>query len=277
MGSELQSIAPREYSFFLGLVSPGPNFLVVIESTLRGGQRSRICTGLGASTGDGIHALIGILGFSTLSSQGEWLFQALKLVGAGYLTFLGIRMCLRRRAISDGVKQCWVPGIWQFPHRAVSECLFTNFLAIETSSRRGLSARGQKSWSNIDMKKMRSRSMACAEQPIGSDETSPCRGAARTRVSTFVAPSQSFRTTIFAADASADKSRPQPAKTDANTAVSILHPEWIKATRLLWTIFCSCNRAARGSGGGTFGYIVGCAKVDPYRLHDFVICRAHRC
>jgi hypothetical protein len=90
------------------------------------------------------------------------------------------------------------------------------------------------------MKKMRSRSMACAEQPIRSDKTSPRRGAARSRVSTFVAPSQSFRTTIFAADASADKSRPQPAKTDANTAVSILHPEWIKATRILWTIFCSC-------------------------------------
>jgi hypothetical protein len=82
--------------------------------------------------------------------------------------------------------------------------------------------------------------MACAEQPIRSDKTSPRRGAARSRVSTFVAPSQSFRTTIFAADASADKSRPQPAKTDANTAVSILHPEWIKATRILWTIFCSC-------------------------------------
>jgi amino acid exporter len=113
MGSELQSIAVAGTLFFLGLVSPGPNFLVVIESTLRGGQRSGIFTGLGASTGDGIYALIGILGFSTLSSQGEWLFQALKLVGAGYLTFLGIRMCLRRNAIPDRIKQCWVPGIWQ--------------------------------------------------------------------------------------------------------------------------------------------------------------------
>jgi len=51
--------------------------LVVIESTLRGGQRSGIFTGLGASTGDGLYALIGLLGFSTLSSQGESLFQAL--------------------------------------------------------------------------------------------------------------------------------------------------------------------------------------------------------
>jgi hypothetical protein len=47
MGSELQSIAAAGTLFFLGLVSPGPNFLVVIESTLRGGQRSGIFTGLG--------------------------------------------------------------------------------------------------------------------------------------------------------------------------------------------------------------------------------------
>ena len=77
MGSEFQSITAAGALFFLGLVSPGPNFLVVIESTLRGGQRSGIFTGLGASTGDGLYALIGLLGFSTLSSQGESLFQAL--------------------------------------------------------------------------------------------------------------------------------------------------------------------------------------------------------
>ena len=92
MGSEFQSITAAGALFFLGLVSPGPNFLVVIESTLRGGQRSGIFTGLGASTGDGFYALIGLLGFSTLSSQGESLFQPLKILGAGYLTFLGIRM-----------------------------------------------------------------------------------------------------------------------------------------------------------------------------------------
>ena len=86
---------------------------MVIESTLRGGHRSGIFTGLGASAGDGIYALIGILGFSTLSSQGEWLFQALKILGAGYLTFLGIRMSLRRSAVTDDLDRHQLPGIWQ--------------------------------------------------------------------------------------------------------------------------------------------------------------------
>jgi len=112
MESELQSITAAGALFFLGLVSPGPNFLVVIESTLRGGQRSGFFTGLGASTGDGIYALIGILGFSTLSSRGEGVFQTLKLIGAAYLIFLGIQMCLRRSVQSDGNDQSWVPGIW---------------------------------------------------------------------------------------------------------------------------------------------------------------------
>jgi threonine efflux protein len=91
MAPEFQSILAAGALFFLGLISPGPNFLVVVESTLRRGQRSGIFTGLGAATGDGLYALVGLLGFSTLNSQGEGLFQALKLVGAVYLTFLGIR------------------------------------------------------------------------------------------------------------------------------------------------------------------------------------------
>jgi amino acid exporter len=110
---EFQAVLVAGALFFLGLVSPGPNFLVVVASTLRGGQRSGIFTGLGAATGDGLYALIGLLGFSTLSVQGEWIFHVLKLVGAGYLTFLGIQMCLRRSAISDEMDNHRVPGIWQ--------------------------------------------------------------------------------------------------------------------------------------------------------------------
>jgi amino acid exporter len=113
MGASLQSILLAGTLFFLGLVSPGPNFLVVIQSTLRGGQRSGIFTGLGAATGDGIYVLVGLLGFSTLSARGEWVFQALKLVGAAYLTLLGIQMCLRHSTPTDHPNQCWVPGIWR--------------------------------------------------------------------------------------------------------------------------------------------------------------------
>jgi RhtB (resistance to homoserine/threonine) family protein len=113
MGSEFQSITAAGALFFLGLVSPGPNFLVVIESTLRGGRRSGIFTGLGASTGDGLYALIGLLGFSTLSSQGESLFQALKIFGSGYLMFLGVRMWLRRSAVTDDLDRHQLPGIWR--------------------------------------------------------------------------------------------------------------------------------------------------------------------
>jgi amino acid exporter len=112
MGVNSQSILLAGTLFFLGLLSPGPNFLVVIESTLRGGQRAGTFTGLGAATGDALYALIGLLGFSTLSAQGEWVFQVLKLAGAAYLTILGIRMCLRRRASTDGVDPRWVPGNW---------------------------------------------------------------------------------------------------------------------------------------------------------------------
>jgi hypothetical protein len=113
MGANLQSIILAGTLFFLGLVSPGPNFLALIQSTLRGGQRSGIFAGLGAATGDGIYVLVGLLGFSTLSARGEWVFQVLKLVGEAYLTLLGIQMCLPHGTPTDQPNQCCVPGIWR--------------------------------------------------------------------------------------------------------------------------------------------------------------------
>jgi amino acid exporter len=113
MSADLQSILIAGALFFLGLVSPGPNFLVVVANTLRGGRGSGICTGLGATTGDAIYALFGLLGFSTLTAQGEWLFQAVKLAGAVYLAFLGLRMMLRWSPVFEPDGSRKIPGLWQ--------------------------------------------------------------------------------------------------------------------------------------------------------------------
>ena len=52
--------------FFLGLVSPGPNFLVVVDSTLSHGRRAGMLTGLGAAIGDAIYASAGLFGMAVL-------------------------------------------------------------------------------------------------------------------------------------------------------------------------------------------------------------------
>jgi RhtB (resistance to homoserine/threonine) family protein len=113
MGADLQAVLMAGTLFFLGLISPGPNFLIVVANTLRGGQRSGFFTGLGAATGDAIYAVFGLLGFSKLTAQGEWFYQGMKLAGAIYLALLGLQMMFRRSPVLGRGAGHKVPGLWQ--------------------------------------------------------------------------------------------------------------------------------------------------------------------
>jgi amino acid exporter len=48
--------------FFFGLISPGPNFLVVAETALNFGRAAGVVTGLGAALGDAVYASVGLFG-----------------------------------------------------------------------------------------------------------------------------------------------------------------------------------------------------------------------
>ena len=54
MNTEINSVLTVVVLFLLGLVSPGPNFFVVAESTLNSGRFAGFLTGLGAATGDAV-------------------------------------------------------------------------------------------------------------------------------------------------------------------------------------------------------------------------------
>ena len=84
--------------FLLGLVSPGPNFLVVVDSTLSYGRRAGIVTGLGAALGDAIYATAGLFGMSVLIAKGGYVLALIKACGGIYLAWLGLKMIARRRS-----------------------------------------------------------------------------------------------------------------------------------------------------------------------------------
>lgn len=50
MNPYVDSVLTVVVLFLLGLISPGPNFLVVVQSTLRSGRLAGFLTGLGAAT-----------------------------------------------------------------------------------------------------------------------------------------------------------------------------------------------------------------------------------
>ena len=83
----------------LGLMLiPGPAVLLVFTRTLQGGRKTGIYTGLGIAAGDFIHTLCAAAGLSALLMTSALAFNAVKLVGAAYLVYLGV--CALRAAPS---------------------------------------------------------------------------------------------------------------------------------------------------------------------------------
>jgi len=86
--------------FLLGLVSPGPNFFVVVDSTLSHGRRAGMLTGLGAAIGDVIYSSAGLFGMAVLIQRGGYILFLIKACGGFYLAWLGLKMIIRRGSLS---------------------------------------------------------------------------------------------------------------------------------------------------------------------------------
>ena len=73
------------------IVTPGQDTALTIRNTLVGGRRSGIFTAMGVSTGQACWTVAVSLGIAAVLTSSEAAFSALKIVGAGYLAFLGIQ------------------------------------------------------------------------------------------------------------------------------------------------------------------------------------------
>lgn len=72
-------------------VIPGPGIFYVAARTLSGGRRAGIASTLGTALGGLVHVVAGAVGVSAIIVASAELFAVLKLTGALYLIWLGIR------------------------------------------------------------------------------------------------------------------------------------------------------------------------------------------
>jgi len=75
----------------LVIATPGPDTALTIRNTLLGGRRAGMSTALGVAVGEGIWAVATSVGLVALLLASEPVFQALKLLGAAYLLYLGLQ------------------------------------------------------------------------------------------------------------------------------------------------------------------------------------------
>ncbi|HXN15462.1 MAG TPA: LysE family translocator, partial [Usitatibacter sp.] len=99
------------------IVTPGQDMLYVVTRSLAQGRFAGLCSAVGVCLGILVHTAFAALGVGAIMQASETLFLALKLLGAGYLIYLGTRLILSRealQAIAQGAApmSAWVL-VWQ--------------------------------------------------------------------------------------------------------------------------------------------------------------------
>ncbi|MFA5187843.1 MAG: LysE family transporter [Patescibacteria group bacterium] len=87
----------------IGAISPGPDFAIVSRNSIVYTRKIGIFTALGIGLGTLLHASYSIIGLGLIIAQSILVFNLLKLGGAAYLMYLGIKM-LRAKRLKAGNK-----------------------------------------------------------------------------------------------------------------------------------------------------------------------------
>ena len=78
------------------IATPGQDMLLVMSRSIAQGPAAGVATAAGVSVGLIGHTVLATLGLGAILRTSEWLFVALKFVGAAYLIYLGIGLLVRR-------------------------------------------------------------------------------------------------------------------------------------------------------------------------------------
>ena len=76
---------------FIGMISPGPDFILVTKNAFFYPKRQALATALGIVTGCLFHATYCILGLAFIITQSIVLYTTIKYIGACYLIYLGLK------------------------------------------------------------------------------------------------------------------------------------------------------------------------------------------
>jgi RhtB (resistance to homoserine/threonine) family protein len=84
----------------MAAISPGPDFIMTVRNSLLYSRRSGIFTGIGIGIGLCIHLFYCAAGIGYIISKSVTLFSMIKILGAGYLIYIGVKSILSKSAIS---------------------------------------------------------------------------------------------------------------------------------------------------------------------------------
>ena len=72
------------------VVSPGPDFIIIVRQSISHGRRSALMTSLGIGIGILMHITLCIFGLGMIIKESDLLFKVIQIIGSLYLAYLGI-------------------------------------------------------------------------------------------------------------------------------------------------------------------------------------------
>lgn len=106
------------------IITPGQDTFFILGRSLSGGRGAGIAAALGVSAGTVVHTVLAALGLSALLATSPNAFMAVKLAGAAYLIYIGIRALMSRsggipgdtpEGVRDSTRANWAAfrqGMW---------------------------------------------------------------------------------------------------------------------------------------------------------------------
>lgn len=110
--------------FIPALMLPGPDFVAVVRSSMTRGTMAGLLTTLGVSCGLALYATLSLIGLSAILVEYQWLAWAVRLLGGGYLMFLGISLVFAKPVPAELAGE---------PHRPGRNALLFGFLVTLTN------------------------------------------------------------------------------------------------------------------------------------------------
>lgn len=89
--SHFSEIITTTSIILIGIISPGPDFLLITRNSLLLSKKAAIFSALGLSTGTIIHAFYSIIGLGLIISKSLMLFSLIKYLGAIYLFYIAFK------------------------------------------------------------------------------------------------------------------------------------------------------------------------------------------
>lgn len=80
----------------LGMISPGPDFFLVLKNSLSYNRKMALMTCLGVISAIAIHMSYCVAGIAVLITATPWLYNALRYAGAAYLLWIGVKALLAK-------------------------------------------------------------------------------------------------------------------------------------------------------------------------------------